>query len=41
MLHFDVANVTVLFIMNVVDFKVIKSNYACLSKNGAINAQIV
>ena len=41
MLHFNVANVTVMYIINVVHFQVIKSNYACLSKSGAINAQIV
>ena len=40
-LHFIVANVNVLFIINVVEFQVIKSNYSCLSKSGAIDAQTV
>ena len=41
MLHFNVANVTVLFIIDVVNFQRIKFNYACHSKSSAINAQIV
>ena len=39
-LHLDVADVTTIFIIDVVSFKLIKSNYICHLKNDATSVKI-